>query len=155
MTHAVLRRKVLNNAHVQLGFGLCLFLNACAVPCSFSLKVFDHFFRNWIPGIKLQDHCLADGGHYSFRNCLMREPWPGVFVAQHGPVCHICSASSLNPAKHCTFFGLSTLSAFPLCLKLRNPKHYGQFWLRLLFIDKESTGFRIWRSHWVPDWNQV
>ena len=61
-----------------------------------------------------------------------------------------------NVAKHCTCFGLSTLSAFPLHLKLRNPKALWSILIQAsLFCNKESTGYRNCRSHWVPDWNLV
>ena len=61
-----------------------------------------------------------------------------------------------NAAKHCTCFGLSTLSAFPLHLKLRHPKALWSILIQAsLYCNKESTGFRNCRSHWVPDWNQV
>ena len=61
-----------------------------------------------------------------------------------------------NAAKHCTCFGLSTLSAFPLHLKLRHPKALWSILIQAsLYCNKESTGFRNCRSHWVPDWNLV
>ena len=61
-----------------------------------------------------------------------------------------------NTTKHCTCFGLSTLSACPLHLKLRNPKALWSILIQAsLYCNKESTGFRNCRSHWVPDWNLV
>ena len=64
--------------------------------------------------------------------------------------------SDYNAAKHCTCFGLSTLSAFPLHLKLRHPKALWSILIQAsLYCNKESTGFRNCRSHWVPDWNLV
>ena len=61
-----------------------------------------------------------------------------------------------NAAKHCTCFGLSTLSAFPLHLKLRHPKALWSILIQAsLYCNKESTGFRNCRSHWVPDWNLI
>ena len=61
-----------------------------------------------------------------------------------------------NATKHCTCFGLSTLSACPLHLKLRNPKALWSILIQAsLYCNKEPTGFRNCRSHWVPDWNLV
>ena len=61
-----------------------------------------------------------------------------------------------NAAKHCTCFGLSTMSAFPLHLNLRNPKALWSILIQAsLYCNKEATGFRNGRSHWVPDWKLV
>ena len=46
-----------------------------------------------------------------------------------------------NATKHCTCFGLSTLSACPLHLKLRNPKALWSILIQAsLYCNKESTG---------------
>ena len=61
-----------------------------------------------------------------------------------------------NAAKHCTCFGLSSMSAFPLHLNLRNPKALWSILIQAsLYCNKEATGFRNCRSHWVPDWKLV